>query len=250
MERKHPVILFFIALFIVGCLRNGGYTDNPNLSREKLEIWVEIHDVGANYELSELKKVIAVLERHPEAYEKVVLMVIPNYGGKYPFHENAEFSKYLKALQGEGYVLGVHGYSHVGEEFKVPRDVAEEIIRWADDEFNKSGFETSEVFLPPRWTFSSESLDVATKRFEEVYTDNGIYLNGSFLRYPVHEYTNESHDFTYDAQFERAQRDYLKTKGVFRLSMHLAFASSEKHLRLLDDFLAWTQEVKAQSNTT
>jgi predicted deacetylase len=249
MEQKRTVTTFFAIIFVLGCV-NGEYANDSLLTRENPEIWAEIHDVGANYELPELKKVIEILEKHPKAYEKVVLMVIPNYGGKYPFHENSEFSRYLRELQSEGYILAVHGYAHVGEEFKVPRDMAEEIIRRADDEFNKSGFETSEVFLPPRWTFSSESLDIATKRFEEVYTDNGIYLNGSFLRYPVHEYTNESHDFTYDVQFEQAQKDYLNTKGVFRLSMHLAFASSEKHLRLLDDFLAWSQDMKAQSNTT
>ncbi len=242
MEHKRAVILFFIAISIVGCVNWGGADE-----REKPEIWIEIHDVGANYEVPELEKVMEVLEKHPRAYEKVVLMVVPNYGGKYPFHENKEFLEYLRGLQREGYVLGAHGYTHIGEEFLVPRDAAGEIIREADDEFSISGFWTPEVFLPPRWTFTTESLDVAIKRFEEVYTDNGIYLNGSFMRYPVHEYTNDSNDFAYDVQFEQAQRDYLETKGVFRLSMHLAFASSEKHLRLLDEFLAWTHEEKAST---
>jgi predicted deacetylase len=206
------------------------------------EIWIEIHDVGANYDLEEFQKVIDVLERHPKTCTKLVLMVIPNYHGEYPFNENPEFVTYLNELEDRGYVLGIHGYTHIGEEFNVSGKEAGDIIQRADEDFSKNGFEHARVFLPPRWKYTPESLEVGLERFDEFYADNGIYINDSFYRYPVHEYTADSMDFAYEEEMLKAKNDYKNSDEVFRFSMHLAFASSEKHLRLLDEFLNWTKE--------
>lgn len=252
MESKYFLVALIIvipAMAIISSDEQSGLVDlkPTGLTKDAAtgsppEIWIEIHDIGANYDLEEFQKVIETLERHPDTYTKLVLMVIPNYHEEYPFNNDPEFVTYLNELEDRGYVLGVHGYTHIGEEFNVSGKEAADIIQMADNEFANNGFGRSTVFLPPRWKYTPESLEVAIDRFDEFYADNGIYINGTFIRHPVHEYTSDSMDFAYEDEMLKAKKDYKNSDEVFRLSMHLAFASSEKHLRLLDEFLNWTKE--------
>ncbi len=214
-----------------------GRADRPNAAR----VWIEIHDVGANYDLKDLKKIVEVIDKHQNAYDRVVLFVIPNYGGSNLFHEDAEFSEYLKTLESRGYLLGQHGYTHEGNEFAVGRTKAEEIIKRGMDEFRLNGFERPRIFLAPRWNYTDESMEVAQGYFDEVYMDNGIYFNKTFVRHLVHEYTNDSLSMDYRATLVYAKADYEESREVFRLSMHLAFAASEDHLGFLDAFFAWVE---------
>ncbi|MEE8322422.1 MAG: D-glucuronyl C5-epimerase family protein, partial [Candidatus Bathyarchaeia archaeon] len=218
-----------------------GKIDKPTNSSQ---VWIEIHDVGANYDLDELKKVITTLEKYPGAYDRIVLFVIPNYGDENPFHESPEFSDYIKTLESSGYLLGQHGYTHDGREFAVDREDAEDIVKLGIGEFFLSGFKDPKIFLAPRWNYTEESIGVAQRYFDEVYMDNGIYFEDTFTRYLVHEYTNSSIRMDYKAQLEQAKKDYGESKGIFRLSMHLKFASSQDHLDFLDEFLPWIESGK------
>ncbi len=234
------LIALFIALVFVFSsgtdLKNTGETKQQNP-----DVWIEIHDIGANYKIDALKGVMGILEKHPNAYNKSVLLVIPNYHGKAPFHLNNEFVEYLNFLEERGHKLSPHGYVHTQNEFRVSGNRTEEILNKSFEEFEMSGFNVSSEFVSPYWGYSRESLDVIMKYFDEVYTDNGVYIKGKFSRYPVHEYTEGSKSINYKLQLVKAIRDYRSSKGVFRLSMHLAFAYYPDHLKFLDAFLAWVE---------
>ncbi len=237
-KKMYSIVIVIASLFLL-------FPNEPQVAdgpKDSKEVWIEVHDVGANYDMHVLQKVIDVLDKHPDAYDRKVLFVIPNYDNNNPFHENLEFTSYLKSVEKKGYILGLHGYSHNGLEFAVNKKEARVILSNGLDEFEKSGFKEPYIFLPPSWKYTNESLNVALENFSEFYTDNGIFLNGTFYRFPVHEYTNNSLNINMSYQLEQAKRDYNESKDVYRISMHLAFAYSDEHLEFLDKFLGWIEE--------
>jgi hypothetical protein len=206
------------------------------------ELWVEVHDVSPAY-LSKLDEVVQVLERHPDAYSKAVLFIIPNHGGVTPMHEYPEFIARLRTLEDAGYILGLHGYAHdkplKKPEFKTSYEEAEALLMASKEEFAASDLGFPTHFLPPGWRTTREADTLLHENFDYVYyyyyivSPNGIIPSQS-LEYVWHDYNYRARD--------RARRDYRKGEGVIRLTLHLGAINNEAGLRFLEEYLSSIEE--------
>lgn len=256
VEKSLPAVLPFILprkpktlLFLVVLAYSSSILDStlPHGGMEVLEIpgkelWVEVHDVSPAY-LEELEEVMEVLQRHPKAYSKVVLFVIPNHGGAMPMHEYPEFVAKLKELQGRGFILGLHGYTHdnplVSPEFKTSRLEAEKLLLAAEREFNASGLKFPSYFLPPGWRAAEEVRGLLREKFQFIYYYSSIESSRGIIPSKSREYVWNRH--VYKA-LERARRDYANSRGVVRLSLHLRAINTQEGLRFLQEYLSWIED--------
>lgn len=206
------------------------------------ELWVEVHDVSPGYS-SDLEEVVQVLERHPKAYSKVVLFVIPNHGGATPLHDYPKFVSRLKALEKKGFILGLHGYTHknplIAPEFRTGRAKAERLLQAAEKEFNASGLRTPSYFLPPGWRTTREADVLLSENFDYVYYYYYIDSPSGIIPSQSNEYV--WHNYHYRA-LDMAKRDYRKGKGVIRLTIHLGAINNKAGLQFLEDYLRWIEE--------
>jgi len=206
------------------------------------EVWIEVHDVSPAYGTGPLLEVAEVLDKHPDAYSQIVLLVIPNHGGSYSLKDHPDFVSALERLEEKGYILGVHGYAHPnplrGREFMVDADKAGELLSLANDEFLQSGLTSTPDFAPPGWFASQEAAQVLRDTFQSIHYYYYMDAENSILPYPVHEYTW----YGLNPGLWKAKLDYKRTKGVFRLSLHINAVNSEKNLKFLDDFLTYVEE--------
>ncbi len=213
-----------------------------DLGMDDKELWIEVHDVSPTY-LSKLEEVVQVLEKHPRAYSKVVLFIIPNHGGDTPLQEYPEFVNKLQILERKGFILGLHGYTHkdptVKPEFKTSRAEAEKLLQTAEKEFAASGLKLPTYFLPPGWRTTREVDDLLMEMFELVYYY--YYVDTPYGIYPsqTHEYVWYNHNYK---ALERAQRDYTNLNGVIRLTIHLGAINTTKGLTFLHQYLRWIEE--------
>jgi hypothetical protein len=206
------------------------------------EVWIEVHDVSPAY-LEKLEEVVDVLEKHPGAYSKVVLFIIPNHGGVTPMHAYPGFVGRIKELEEKGFVLGLHGYAHdspmVKPEFKVSPAEAERLLKLAEEEFNASGLRFPSYFLPPGWQTTREVDELLRKRFQFVYYY--YYIDSPRGIIPSQSLEYVWHGYSYKA-LKRAQRDYANLRGIVRLTIHLGAINNEEGLNFLRGYLGWLEE--------
>ncbi|MEE8168275.1 MAG: DUF2334 domain-containing protein [Candidatus Hydrothermarchaeales archaeon] len=204
------------------------------------EIWIEIHDVSPSYGVEPLLAITDILEKHPGAYSKVVLFVIPNHGKSAPLREFPEFVKVLKKLEARGYVIGMHGYAHpdpmLGIEFATNMETSRSLLEAGRTEFDASDLEST-YFAPPGWGASAEARELLKEEFDYVYYYRFIDTTSNTLAYPAHEYMW----YRINLGLAKAESDYQKNKGIFRLSVHLQAANTKKNLKFLDDFLSYVE---------
>ncbi len=207
-------------------------------------VWVEIHDVSPGYGTDELIKVVEILERHD--VERVVIFVIPNNGDSAPLSEYPEFTDYLKELQGRGYEIGAHGYTHNGFEFYCSRSEAMQRLNLSMTEFHTAGI-YPQVFLPPRFFVKGESFMVLEENFREVYLINKVTKDGHDLPYIIHEFT--WFRLPEWMVMPVAKASYMASHGdVYRLSLHIGEMDSER-LEFLDKFLGFVDSYSKRINT-
>ncbi|MFQ5815985.1 MAG: DUF2334 domain-containing protein [Candidatus Hydrothermarchaeaceae archaeon] len=206
------------------------------------EVWIEVHDVSRGYGAKPLLEVVDVLDRHPNAYTRAVILVIPNHGGGSPLRNYPEFTEVLGELEKRGYTLGVHGYAHPvplrGREFMVSGASAVSLVSTALDEFDSAGLGRPSIFAPPGWGASTEVAGVLIRNFRYVYYYYYVGTENAVLPHPVHEYTW----YRLNPGLWKAKLDYRRTRGVFRLSVHLGAANSKENLKFIDDFLAYVED--------
>ncbi len=212
-------------------------------------LWVEINDASPAYGTYELSKVIGVLEKH--RVERVVIFVIPDHGASAPLSKYPKFVGYLKELQGNGYEIGAHGYTHSGFEFYCSKDKALQLVNQSLEEFSAAGI-SPRVFSPPRFFVKEESFTVLEENFEEVYLINKVISGGKEHAYPIHEYT--WFRLPHWMVMPVAKASYIaSTNDVFRLSLHIGRMDSER-LEFLDKFLEYVesrnQKGKCEGNTS
>ena len=217
-------------------------TGLPVIDADKKELWIEIHDVSPGY-AEKLDEVLMVLQAHPTAYSKVVLFVIPNHGGITPLHTYPEFIEKLKTLDRQGYVIGLHGYTHARPmtrpEFKTTRGRAKNLLEESQEEFNVSGLRFPSHFLPPGWQTSGEVDEMLRKRFDYIYYYYFIVSPRGIIPSKSQEYVWRGHGYR---ALDRARGDYAHLRGVFRLTIHLGAINSQEGLEFLDSFLGWVEE--------
>lgn len=253
MRKKILIVTALFAIYLVAFYSNPILKESLTLLHTRAtglevlevndkELWVEIHDVSPAY-LDKLEEVAEVLEKHPRAYSKVVLFIIPNHGGVAPMQEYPEFVSGLKALEKKGFILGLHGYTHeepmIKPEFKTSTVQAERLLRVAEKEFNASGLRFPAYFLPPGWQTTREVDKLLRKKFEFVYYY--YYIDTPYGIYPSQSLEYVWHGYSYRA-LEMAQRDYTTLEGVVRLTIHLGAINNDRGLDFLHDYLSWIEE--------
>lgn len=212
-------------------------------------LWVEIHDASPAYGTYELSKVIEILEKH--RVKRVVIFVIPDHGASAPLSKYPKFADYLKELQGRGYEIGAHGYTHRGFEFYCSKDTALQLVNQSLEEFSAAGISPN-IFSPPRFFVKRESLTVLEENFEEVYLINKVISGEKEYAYSIHEYT--WFRLPQWMIMPVAKASYIaNTNDVFRLSLHIGRMDSER-LEFLDKFLEYvesrSQEGKCWEDTS
>ncbi len=254
---KYALLVFLLLLITGFILESWGAFSwvaiNMHSSRTELpieerngqkEVWVEIHDVSPVYGAEPLLEVVEVLDGHSNAYERAVILVIPNHAGNNPLRNHPEFTQILDELEKKGYTIGVHGYKHPdptrSREFMTEDVKADELIDSALAEFGAAGLNIDTVFAPPGWLASQEAAQVLREKFQYVYYYYYMDTENAILPYPVHEYTW----YGFNPGLWKAKLDYKRTKGVFRLSVHINAVNSKENLKFLDDFLSYVEETK------
>ncbi len=212
------------------------------LKNDPPSLWIEVHDVSPGYGLEKLGAVTDILDSHEAAFEKVVLFVIPNHGGESPLSSYPEFSSELKRLSRNGYLLGIHGFTHRegmrNPEFKTNLSNGRMLIERSREEFIKSGLEPPDYFAPPGWYASGDVSRYLRGEFNYTYYAFFIDTPNGTLPYSTHEYT------WYDKKIgslEEAKKDFKASKGIFRLTIHMNAVNTERNLLFLDDFLDWVE---------
>jgi predicted deacetylase len=254
--RRSAVLIFL--LFIILLIAKGGWIlsettvtghtflhglERLELDEKPLLLWIEVHDVSSGYGEGKLNEITNVFDRHRDTVDKIVLFVIPNHGGNSPISGDPEFTDALKKLSDDGYILGIHGYSHTGgltnPEFKTDLSAAKQLVKASREEFESAGIEPPEYFTPPGWYASREASKYLRSEFNYTYYAFFIDTPGGTLPYRFHEYT------WYDLGFgglRKAKKDFTKTQGIFRLVVHVNAANSNENMEFLDQFLTWIEE--------
>ncbi len=211
-------------------------------SSKKTRIWIEVHDVSPAWELWRLEEILAITDRHPGSYSKIVLFLIPNHANETPLSEYPEFVERLKILQEKGTIIGLHGYTHIIDppEMNVSLDVSKSLINAAKLELEKSGLAMPGYFAPPAWITSAETGDYLESNFNYVYYADRIKVPGDVKHYVSHEYTWNEHNAS--NAMDRAQKDFKKSEEVFRLTIHVGAVNTPAGLSFLEDFLNWIEK--------
>jgi predicted deacetylase len=254
---RRSTVLIFLLLIILLITKGGwilsetvvsGHTFLHGMERIEFDekpplLWIEVHDVSSSYGEEKLSEITDVFDHHQDAAERIVLFVIPNHGGNSPMSDDQEFIDALKKRSDDGYILGIHGYSHNGgmksPEFRTNLSQAKSLVEASREEFESVGIEPPVYFSPPGWYASTEASKYLRSQFNYTYYAFFIDTPNGTLPYTFHEYT------WYDLGFgglEKAKKDFTGTQGIFRLVVHVNAVNSEKNLEFLDQFLNWVEE--------
>lgn len=232
------VLILIVLSIALGCLQT-----QPIVEDKKPEVWIEIHDVSPGWQYWRLEQVLNVTEKYPDAYSKVVLFVIPNHANSTPIYAYPEYIQLLKVLSAKGHIIGLHGYAHPTPpkyEFNCTLEEAQHLLHKARWEFESAGLKFPTYFAPPGWQTSLEVSTYINAMFDYVYYGNYTKTPDGLKPYTSHEYTwyadNSSLSLT------NAKKDYLESKEVFRLTIHLEAANTEEGLIFLDEFLGWIEK--------
>ncbi|MFV2040481.1 MAG: DUF2334 domain-containing protein [Candidatus Hydrothermarchaeales archaeon] len=257
MKKTTALILVLLALalyykgYTVGTrLATTGHAKLQGLNIEEVgdtpaELWIEVHDVSPGYGLEMLGEITNIIDKHKPVVDKTVLFVIPNHNGNTPLSKYPEFAAELKRLSHEGYVLGMHGYTHrvgwINPEFKTNQTTARALVDASKTEFKLAGLNTPSYFSPPGWRTSKDASQLLRSEFKYIFYAFFIDTGNSTLPYPLHEYTWSGLDM---GGLENAKKSYKNTVGIYRLTLHLNAVNTEENLELLDKFLKFVEEEK------
>jgi len=215
-------------------------------SQELPELWIEVHDVSPGWGYARLHQVIRVLEEHRGAFSKAVLFVIPNHANTTPLSQYPEFAEKLRELEGEGFILGLHGYTHFYKEMNTTPEKALSVIENALKEFERANLTMPRYFVPPGWDTTPEVSRMLEERFTYVYYSDRVKAPGGVKGYPSHEYT--WYEGSVNSSLSTAKTEYLNcSEKVFRLTVHLGAVNTPENLRFLDEFLSWVERTRASS---
>ena len=194
-------------------------------------VYIEIHDVSPAYNLSWLRNIVSVIEKHKNERYKVYLMVIPNHKGVNPINESEEFVSYIRSLQHAGYIVCMHGYTHTKGEFYV-RGKREKLLRDGIALFESAGIGKPTCYCPPWWDASSQEKFLK-QNFNTIFLRYYIYNQSQRIYAPRHEYTGGLTLFA----VERAKMQSFYSK-YFRIVVHIEVGSNPSSLKLLDNLLS------------
>jgi predicted deacetylase len=219
--------------------------DRIEYDNEPAQLWVEVHDISPGYGVEKLTEITDILERHKNASDRIVLFIIPNHGGSAPISSYPEFTAELGNLSNRGFILGIHGFTHQGgllsSEFKTNLSNGIRLIQLSQNEFSRSELGRPKSFAPPEWRASHGVSKYLRKEFDYSYYAFFIDTPSGTLPYSTYEYT------WYDLSFgglDAAKKDYVRSKGIFRLTIHINAVNSPENLDFLEQFLIWVEGYK------
>lgn len=236
--------LFVLLLLFGGCIQSAQNETkvSESINLKPPELWIEIHDVSPGWKYWRLEQVINITEKHRSAFSKAVLFVIPNHANATPLYAYPEYVQQLKSIEARGYILGLHGYAHFTPppfEMNVSREKAIALVNAGLKEFEKVNLSKPRYFAPPGFVASPEAADYLEAAFDYVYYSNTTKTPQGIKKYTSHEYTWYSSNAS--AALEGAKKDYLQTREIFRLTIHLEAGNTPESLAFLDAFLAWVE---------
>jgi len=220
-----------------------GHASKHGLNIEKVdqhpaELWIEVHDVSPGYGLEMLAEVSKIIDKHKTDVDKIMLFVIPHHKGSTALRKYPEYTAELKKLDGNGYQICMHGYTHdvgwIDTEFKTNWSNAQSLLEKSKREFVLAELEVPNCFSPPSWRASNDASKLLRSEFTYVFYAFFIDTKNSTLPYPMHEYTWSGVDM---GGLKSAKKSYKNARGIYRLTMHLNAVNSDENLRFLDEFL-------------
>lgn len=221
-------------------------TSTPNSTgdvQSRAELVILVHDVSPVYR-EELGEILAVISLYG-LQENTYLFIIPDHAGKNDLRKHPDFVEYLRSLREEGYHLDLHGYTHVGKEFNCSSEEAEVKLERALGIMAELNL-TPEYFLPPRYALSEEAKNVLLSHNLTVITKDSIVLpNGTEVSIVNREYTWYLSPLELPFKLREAKEDYLKTEGIFYLSVHPKAVNNWAGMEFLKRFLEFA--IKGES---
>ncbi len=196
---------------------------------KKKEIWLEIHDVSPIYGIDKVYELIKTAEKYNVS--RIYVFLIPKHGN---MSLNKEFVEELKKMcRKPKCEIGVHGYTHVKNEFNVGREEAEKLVSLIKKELSKYNI-NSRIFLPPRWEISEEALEVVKENFDAVFLEDKIIYGNYTIKSWDHEYCWYKTNIFLK---KKAEFDYIISGDIFRLSVHVNASNTKECIEFLNEFL-------------
>ena len=196
-----------------------------------------VHDVSPAY-LPQLREITAVIDEYGLQNE-TYLFVIPNHGGKMPIWKYREFMEFLLELEREGYHIGLHGYTHIGDEFNCNASTAERKLELGLRALSYLNV-TPRYFIAPRYALSNDALSVLLAHNITVIGEDFIYLPKGTVE-PVYnrEYTWYTPSFLLPYELVSAESAYANINGTFFLSVHPGAVNNKAGMEFLRGFLGF-----------
>ncbi|MDK2869594.1 MAG: uncharacterized protein PWP39_829 [Pyrococcus sp.] len=223
------LLLIILAFFLSSSLTT------PTYFSELGKFVILVHDVSPAY-ISQIERLASIINEYG-LQEKTYLFVIPNHGGGMPIEKDKRFMDLLENLSSWGYHIELHGYTHVGREFKCSREEALSKIELGIK------IVKAEYFIPPRYAISAGAREVVLANNLTVIERFYLYSPEGMV-YPIlnREYTWRISKILYTYQFSRAASAYKNTKGTFFLSLHPTVVDNPEGVKFLHEFFKIVRE--------
>ncbi|ABR54501.1 conserved hypothetical protein [Methanococcus vannielii SB] len=241
------VRLLFLSLFLaIGIFSSINYEKTAeNVTSNGInDPVILIHDVSPIY-FEELKEIDEILSKNGYS-SRTYLFVIVNHGNTNDISKNADFIAYLLYLKTKGYIIELHGYDHIGQEFNCNASIAaEKLDKSLSILENHTGRKISYI-MPPRYGLSDEAK---SKIFEK---NLSIVIGSYYLEKDFHEIKVikiENKEYTWylekenvENQLLNAKNEYINSKNPYFLSIHPKAVNYGGGIEFLDKFLSFTKK--------
>ena len=201
---------------------------------EPAEIWVEVHDVCPVYGVEALRRLSSVLLEYSGEI-RVFLMVVPCHYSSRPISESPELIEEIRRLLSLGFEMCLHGYTHRGFEFAASYGRALELAEAGLRELAEAGLPRPRGFCPPRWRLSLDAAKALSRLFTRIHCRLYVIDGGKVIASRAREYTWSTPE---EGVEREALADYLESRGVFRIVVHLNAGLSRERLSALSKVLS------------
>ncbi|MCD6372737.1 MAG: DUF2334 domain-containing protein [Thermococcus sp.] len=226
-------------------------TPAPNSTgdvQRRVPLVILVHDVSPVYR-EELEEILDIVSQYG-LQKNTYLFIIPDHAGQNDLRENADFVGYLSSLREEGYHIGLHGYTHEGEEFNCTSEEAKAKLEKALKIMADVNL-TPEYFLPPRYALSEEAKTIVLSHNLTIITrDSLLRPDGTEIAVTNREYTWYISPFKLPFKLREAKKDYMNTDGVFYLSIHPKAVNNWAGMEFLKRFLEFVIKESQESLLT
>ncbi|AFK21656.1 DUF2334 domain-containing protein [Pyrococcus sp. ST04] len=240
MKKRNLTVLSLLLITII--FAGLSFQTTSQCKKGKVGFIILVHDVSPVY-ISYLQNITKIIQEYG-LQSDTYLLIIPNHAGNNEISKYPMFVAMIKRLEREGFKVGIHGYTHIGDEFNCNSSVAEEKIKLATIALKKANISFERIFVPPRYSISKEALNVLLKdNFTVILRDRIYYPNGTCIKVKNREYTWYASNFTLGIRLIIAKFEFRKNKENFILSLHPKAANYGCGLEFLRRFLEFVKSL-------